>query len=512
MTRAEKAFFVVVFILGASVLLAHLSILLETPTMVLRASLLRLGTAIIAGAIAVALCVVLVLRCLKAASKTPAVLIVLAIAVAPTVVILVDRPRLMEEQLAFAVCVGLLFFSLCTGLLLRRLALCAAGVLTVFVIFMALLAEEGDAWGLFMSAVGLLTIILLWARWQRRRRRGEVLLALGRAAATLTRRGLPLAQGLAKVAEEAPRKHRVVLKRIAATLSEGRTLSEALEKEHPFFPPIYVSLVRAGERSGTLGRVLARMEDIERFHHTTYADLRTKLLYPTLVGAFMLLIFLFWTVKIQPQFSAMARDFREGMPSLNTPAYAPANAAIVLLACVALAPLAVILLCNLADWTFRGLRLGERIRLRLPILGRGERQLAYAHFASTLAGVLESGASTRDAVGIACDLEAVDPVKAGLLRMRQAHLEGRGLAESAKLLWKVPAILTHTFRGASISGDLVAGLDRASEILTARARRQIEWVSEAALPLAIPLVGLLVFAQGSYVIRFLTSIMDAITY
>jgi len=375
----------------------------------------------------------------------------------------------------------------------------------------AIVAAELDASGLFVSYIGLLSLIYLWALWHRKRRRGEVLLALGRAAATLTRRGLPLAQGLAAVAEEAPRKHRVVLKRIARSLSEGRTLSEALDREHPFFPPVYVSLVRAGERSGTLGRVLARMESIERFHHTTYADLRLKLLYPTLVGAFMLLIFLFWTIKIQPQFTSMAADFRHGMPSLATPPHAPANAAVILLACVALGPLLLIFLCDLVDWTVRGLRLGERVRLRLPILGRAERQLAYAHFAATLAGVLESGASSRDAVAIACSLETVGPVKNGLLRMRQAHLEGRPLPESAGALWKPPAILVHTFAGASISGDLVAALDRACEILTARARRQIDWVSEAALPLAIPLVGLLVFAQGSYVIRFLTSIMDAVT-
>ena len=362
----------------------------------------------------------------------------------------------------------------------------------------------------FGSLIGLGLTILIWYRWHTRRRRGEILLSVGRICATLTRRGLPLAQGLAGLSKDAPAKQRRVIERIARSLEAGLTLSQALADEHPIFPPTYVGLIRAGERSGTLDRVLSRMEEVERFHHTTYADLRMKLLYPMLLGAFVLLGIGLWAFKMEPKFVEIARDFG----GVSIPQFALLGNRrvdlMVIAVVITIVPFVALTLCSIVDWMDPEERWGERLRLLLPVVGRGERQLAYAHFASTLAAILESGASTREAMDLASNLDLVGRLHDGLLRAREAHREGRSLAEAFAKLWRAPAVLTRAVQSAETGGAIVSNLDRASDILLAGARRQLEWVSEAIIPATIPLVGFLVFAQGARVIAFLSGLMDSV--
>ena len=52
-----------------------------------------------------------------------------------------------------------------------------------------------------------------------------------------------------------------------ATLRQGRDLSEAMMMQPRIFPPLYISLIRAGERSGTLPAVLKRLGRVEQFLH-----------------------------------------------------------------------------------------------------------------------------------------------------------------------------------------------------------------------------------------------------
>ncbi|MFH0963155.1 MAG: type II secretion system F family protein [Planctomycetota bacterium] len=412
-----------------------------------------------------------------------------------------------EEVCAFAA--GLVCASLAGGILIARRWVPAGIALVlgcvVVPVYVAGLSIMSGAYGILLLVLGVEGASLVWYRWHCRRRRGEILLAVGRMCATLTRRGLPLAQGLRSFAREAPRKQRRIIERIADQLAEGRLLSEALADNRAVFPPLYVSLVRAGERSGTLDRVLARAEEIERFTHESYADIGMKFMYPALLGVGCLFWSAFWWFRVAPMFHIMLR----AMGDVNRWGD-PGVVALLVLAGVFALPTAVVLFCVAVDWAFRRARLGERLRSRLPIIGNVERNISYAHFASVLSAVLESGASTREALALACDVDAVGRVGKGLKRAREAHLEGRGLAESFSYLARCPWILTRAVSGAEAGANLVDNLDRAAWVMSGRAKRSLEWLSEAVIPAAVPLVGVVVLTQAAAVIGFLVRAMEAV--
>src|SRR5215470_14248434 len=89
-------------------------------------------------------------------------------------------------------------------------------------------------------------------------RRREVL-EVTRAMAALLPVGMPLAQALNAASGVASGDVRAALQEIRGRVERGETLSSALAQHRKLFSPLYVGLVRAGEKSGDLDGAFARL-------------------------------------------------------------------------------------------------------------------------------------------------------------------------------------------------------------------------------------------------------------
>src|SRR5437773_2658164 len=97
--------------------------------------------------------------------------------------------------------------------------------------------------------------------WAGRRLGAEELAAATRQLATLAGAGVPVAEALAAVAEQS--EHPALVRGLTvagARLREGEPLADALAASPRVFPPLFRDLVRAGEASGALATVLARLD------------------------------------------------------------------------------------------------------------------------------------------------------------------------------------------------------------------------------------------------------------
>ena len=81
-----------------------------------------------------------------------------------------------------------------------------------------------------------------------------------RQLATLINAGLPLTQSLRTVAEQTESKAlRQIIDQVTADVEGGTSLSSAFSQHPKVFNLVYVSLVAAGESSGTLDKTLERL-------------------------------------------------------------------------------------------------------------------------------------------------------------------------------------------------------------------------------------------------------------
>src|SRR5215467_10112877 len=96
------------------------------------------------------------------------------------------------------------------------------------------------------------------ARGFRLGRRREIL-EVTRALAALLPVGMPLAQALQAASGVASGDVKAALQEVKGRVERGETLSSALAQHRRLFSPLYVGLVRAGEKSGDIDSAFARL-------------------------------------------------------------------------------------------------------------------------------------------------------------------------------------------------------------------------------------------------------------
>ena len=267
------------------------------------------------------------------------------------------------------------------------------------------------------------------------RLRWEDLALLNDQLLSIVRGGIPIAPAVKAMAKDIDnRRLKPVLVQLQRDLEAGRSLEDALERSPRRFPPIYLSLVRAGEQSGNLAGVLEML----RSHSTRLLDLRDRifiaLTYPTFVVIVAIIVLLNIFIYVVPTFEEIFNEFGAGLPAptqflvdvsrlLRTHTLEAVAAAAITLA-----------LAGLAVWRIRGSDTGragaDRIRQAVPILGRTFRMVTLARFSRALGMLLRANVPILESLDLASASSGNDYLRAKV-RDASVHIaQGEKIADA----------------------------------------------------------------------------------
>jgi len=123
-----------------------------------------------------------------------------------------------------------------------------------------------------------------------------------RQLSTLINAGLPLLQSLRTVNGQTRSKPlKVILNQIVADIEGGSSFNEALAKHPETFNQVFVSLIAAGETSGTLDASLARIAVQQEKDAEILRKVRGAMVYPIIVVLVMILVLGFMIIAVLPQ-------------------------------------------------------------------------------------------------------------------------------------------------------------------------------------------------------------------
>jgi general secretion pathway protein F len=315
-------------------------------------------------------------------------------------------------------------------------------------------------------------------------RRAEVL-EVTRALAALLPAGLPLPRALAATANLASGEVAEALQEIRQRVERGDTLATALGAYPGLFSPLYVGLVRAGERSGNLEGAFARLaEQLER-----EAELRSRLLsasiYPlvlaTVGGLAVVMLLLF----VLPRFV----EILEG-----TGAELPGSTAFLLDASTLMRrfwPLLVLLPAGGAAFlahargTEGGRRAAAGLLLRLPVV-KGVRRYALAARFARLLGVLLGGGAPLVSALEDTEKSLDDPLaRDETVRIRTRVREGALLHQAIREGTLFPPLLGQLVAVGEDSGRVQDFLLKAAEMFETRMERVVQRLVTLAEPAMI---------------------------
>lgn len=137
-----------------------------------------------------------------------------------------------------------------------------------------------------------------------------------RQLSTLINAGLPLLQALRNVNAQATSKPlKVITAKIMSDIEGGSSFSVALTKHPKTFSQIYLSLITAGEASGTLDSALERIANQQEKDAEIISKVRGAMIYPAIVMVVMLGVVSFMIVKVLPQVEVLYN----GIPGARLP-------------------------------------------------------------------------------------------------------------------------------------------------------------------------------------------------
>lgn len=139
-----------------------------------------------------------------------------------------------------------------------------------------------------------------------------------RQLSTLINAGLPLTQSLSTVREQINSKPLlVVITQVISEVEGGSTLADAFAKHPKVFNSIYVSLITAGEASGSLDKSLARIADQQEKDAELISKIRSAMIYPAIVLFVIIAVLLFMLTTVLPQIQQLYGDLGKSLPLLT---------------------------------------------------------------------------------------------------------------------------------------------------------------------------------------------------
>lgn len=284
-----------------------------------------------------------------------------------------------------------------------------------------------------------------------------------RQLATLLAAGLTLEQTLSALIEQSESETaRQVLAGVRAELLAGHTLARAMGSYESVFPDIYRALVRAGEASGELGKVMLRLADYTESRQALRQKVGLAFVYPAIVTVVALLVVTGLLVYVVPQVVGVFQQSHQTLPLLTRmliglSSTLQAIGGYLLLALVA------------AGFGIRAMLQREALRyqwhlrlLRLPVVGRLVRGINTARMASTLAILAGSGVPLLTALSAAAAVVNNLPMRRALEEASKKVREGAGLSRALAVSGLFPPILIHLIASGEASGQLDVMLERAA--------------------------------------------------
>ena len=150
-------------------------------------------------------------------------------------------------------------------------------------------------------------------------------------------------------------------------------------------------------------------------------------------------------------------------------------------------------------------RCRDWLRWRVPAF----KEAGFSRFASSMKLMLQNGGQLRDAVAFMQQLERGTGAGAELERWQTRLADGHGkfadLAAGGKIF---PPLFVWLV--AQAGEDLAEGFGRAAEIYYARAAHRVEMLLYAALPVAVLVLGGLIFLQTYPLLRLFVGMIDSL--
>jgi len=316
-----------------------------------------------------------------------------------------------------------------------------------------------------------------------------------RQLATLIGAGLPLSQSLHTVLEQTQNKQlQSVVQEIVGDVEGGKSLSSAFGKHPRVFDGVFISLVTAGELSGTLDESLQRVANQQEKDAATMSKIKGALTYPIIVLVVIFAVLAFMLFTVVPQVEKLYEDLGKELPFLTMIMVGAADIlARFWWAVIIGVGIGVYFLLQYLK-TDSGIHFKDQFKIRVPVFGKMIQKLYMARFTRTGQTLLGTGVSMLDMLKVTSTAVNNTVVSKSIDRAADKVKGGKALSVALEPEAIILPLVPQMIKIGEQSGRIDEMLGKVAQVYEDELDEQIKTISTAIEP--ILMVVLAVVAGG----------------
>jgi type IV pilus assembly protein PilC len=326
----------------------------------------------------------------------------------------------------------------------------------------------------------------------------------------LTRAGVPIIESLNDLRDsmENPR-FREVIAGMVESVEGGKTLSQAFQEHPRVFDEVFVSLVRAGEATGTLPGVLENLVETLKWQDELAAHTKKLVMYPAFLGTVVIGITLFMMLYLVPKMASFIRNMGQELPMQTKILMATSNFFVNYWYIVIFTPIIVsVVLFTLIRSNPKLRYRFDEFKLAIPYIGDILRKIILSRFAAVFAMMYQSGITILDSIKSCEDVVGNAVMRNALRKVGELIGEGQNVTSAFHDAGIFPPLVIRMLRVGESTGELDKALRNVSYFYNRDVRESIERVQAMIEPVMTVTIGLIL---GWIMLAVLGPIYDIIT-
>ena len=280
-----------------------------------------------------------------------------------------------------------------------------------------------------------------------------------------------------------------ILMTVHTDILSGKLLSEAFGKHPKVFPHFFVEMVAIGEVSGSLDTVLSSMADYYEKDQKIKKKAKSALVYPMVLLSLILIVIIFMSLVILPQFAQMFEDFGGDIPAITRVILSISTFIKDYILFIFLGIFILIFGLRFFFKSRYGKKVGDRLKLKLPFIKTITRNLITSRFTSAFIILLKSGMNITDCMQNLIRILNNDAFSEKFRYSIEEVKRGKRIAKSIENTNIFPKMLTEMINVGEKAGNLEEVLQSTSGFFETQVESSIQKATAALEPIMIVLLG-----------------------
>jgi type IV pilus assembly protein PilC len=273
----------------------------------------------------------------------------------------------------------------------------------------------------------------------------------------------------------------------------GLSLSDSLARHPKVFNPLFVAMAQAGETGGVLEGSLVRVADQLQSDAALRRQIKSAMVYPTLVLVFALGVMMALVAFLVPVFEGVFKEFGGNLPALTQVSVDMSKVVTGYWWLMFLVSAAVAVAFIKWKKTTWGRHQWDHFRLRVPMkIGTIVQQVAVARWSRTLASLTAAGVPLLQALEITGRTGGNVAIEESMEGVIASVKRGGTIAAPLAQAPIFPSMVTHMVGVGEETGALDAMLDRIAEFYEEQVESSVKTLMSVIEPIMIIVIGAMV--------------------